>query len=138
MESLLICIHWVKFFHFFLCVFTWNRPGTIRKFKLPCSLWLVSMEIRPKGIFISIWHLHVQIKNHKENTRTKRETSEAYSEPCQTSKMKIFVKILNGFQLLSILSNHYTQRCIQNPVKNLRWSFLRKELPILATNNFRK
>ena len=51
------------------------------------------MEIFPKGIFISIWYLPVQIKIHKENTRTKRETSEAYSEPSQTSMMKLLAKI---------------------------------------------
>ena len=28
-------------------------------------------------------------------TRTKRETAEMYLEPCQTSKMKLFAKILN-------------------------------------------
>ena len=35
------------------------------------TAWLVSMEICPKGIFISIWHLPVQIKVHKENIGTK-------------------------------------------------------------------
>ena len=65
------------------------------------------MEIHPKGIFISIWHLHVQIKNHKENTRTKRETSEAYSEPCQTSKMKIFVKKISA--IVYIVQPLYTE-----------------------------
>ena len=34
------------------------------------SIWLISMEICPKGIFISIWHLPCQIKVHKENIRT--------------------------------------------------------------------
>ena len=28
--------------------------------------------------------------------------TEAYSEPCQTSKIKLFAKILNCFQLLTI------------------------------------
>ena len=50
----------------------------------------------PKGIVISIWHLPAEIKIRKENIRTKRDTSKAYSEPCQS-------KILNGFQLLSIV-----------------------------------
>ena len=55
------------------------------------STWLVSMVSCPKGIFISIWHLPAQIKVHKENIRrTKRETSETYSEPCQISKMRLF------------------------------------------------
>ena len=35
------------------------------------------MKIYPKGSFISISHLPVQIKVHKENIITKRETSEA-------------------------------------------------------------
>ena len=28
--------------------------------------------------------------------------SEAYSEPCQTSKMEVFAKIVNGFSFLTI------------------------------------
>ena len=39
----------------------------------------------------------------KKKTRTKRETSEAHSEPYETSKMKLFSKILNGFHLLTIV-----------------------------------
>ena len=48
------------------------------------------MEICPKGIFIPILHLPVQVKLPKENIRTKRETSDAYSEHCQTAKRKLF------------------------------------------------
>ena len=72
------------------------------------------MEICPKGIFISIWHLPVQIKAHQENIATKRETSEACSEPSQTSKMKLFAKILNGFQLLTIvfIAETILYRCV--------------------------
>ena len=66
-ESLLIAIHWVKIFQLSLCIFTWNRPSSTQKFKLRCSAWLVSMEICPKGISISIWHLFGQIKIHTEN-----------------------------------------------------------------------
>ena len=55
------------------------------------------MEIFPNHDFISTRHLPVQIKVHKENIRTKCDTSEAYKEPCQTSKMKLFGKILYGF-----------------------------------------
>ena len=58
------------------------------------------MEICLEGSFISVWHLPVQIQVLNENIRTKRETSEGYSEPCQTFKMKPFAKILNGCQLL--------------------------------------
>ena len=61
------------------------------------------MEICIKGIFISICNLPVPIRVHKENIRTKRETPEAYSELSRTSKMELFPKILNGFQLLTIV-----------------------------------
>ena len=54
--------------------------------------WLVSMELCPKRNFISILHLPVQIKVHKENIRTKFETSETYSEPYETSKMELLGK----------------------------------------------
>ena len=60
------------------------------------------MEIFCKGIFIFIWHLPVHINVHQEDTGTKRETSEPYSEPCETFKMKIFAKMVNDFQLLTI------------------------------------
>ena len=66
-------------------------------------MWILYMEIFPNHDFISIWHLPVQIKVHKENIRTKCDTSEAYKEPCQTSKMKLFGKILYGFQLIIVL-----------------------------------
>ena len=64
------------------------------------SAWLVFMEICLKNFFISISHLSVQIKFHKENISTKRETSYMYSEPSRTSKIELFAKILNDFQLL--------------------------------------
>ena len=67
------------------------------------SLWLFSMEIYPKGISLPSGNLPVQIKAHRENIRTKRETPDAYSEICQISKMKLFAKILNSFQLLTIV-----------------------------------
>ena len=63
------------------------------------------METCPKGNFISISHLPVPVKVHKENIKTKRETTGASSEPCETSKVKPFAKIRKGFQLLlSLLS----------------------------------
>ena len=31
---------------------------------------------------------------------------EAYSQPCQTSEMERFVKIVNNFQLLTIFAKH--------------------------------
>ena len=71
-------------------------------FDFHLSTWLDSKEICRKGNFISISHLPVQIKVHKENIRTKSETSEAYSEPCYTSKIKFLAKIVNSFQLFTI------------------------------------
>ena len=37
-------------------------------------------------------------------TYSKREQTEAYSEPCQASKMKLFVKIVHNFQSLTIVA----------------------------------
>ena len=34
-----------------------------------------------------------------------KEVTDVYSEPCQTSKMKIFAKAVNSFQLLTIFEN---------------------------------
>ena len=79
------------------------------------------METCPKVTFISIRHLPVQIKIHKENIRTKCDASEEYSELCQTSKMKVFAKTLNGFQLLLyLLSKLLIHMRIQNPAKHLK------------------
>ena len=33
--------------------------------------------------------------------------TEAYSEPCQTSKMDVFVKTVQGFQLLTIFAKSF-------------------------------
>ena len=69
------------------------------------------MEICPKGTFISIWHFPVQIKVYKENTRTNRETSETYSEPRQTSKMKLsdyYSKQVNvGWKVIKVVLNSF-------------------------------
>ena len=37
-------------------------------------------------------------------TYSKREQTEAYSEPCQASKMKLFVKIVHNLQSLTIFA----------------------------------
>ena len=34
------------------------------------------------------------------------DDSEKYSEPCQTSKMEIFAKIVNGFLFLTIFAKN--------------------------------
>ena len=39
------------------------------------------------------------MKVHKENTGTKREIPEAYSELSRASKMELFENILDGFKL---------------------------------------
>ena len=69
------------------------------------------MEICPKGTFISIWHFPVQIKVYKENTRTNRETSETFSEPRQTSKMKrsyyYFKQIKVCWKVIKVVLNSF-------------------------------
>ena len=71
------------------------------------STWLVSTEICPKGIFVSIWYLPVQVKAHKKTHKNKGWDlqAEAYWKSCQTSKEGLFAKILNGFQMLLSLSS---------------------------------
>ena len=102
------------------------------------SAWLVSIEIYPNTIFISIRHFPVQTKNHSENIRAKCKTAGSYS-PCQTSKMKPFTKIFKGFQLIRLYCwNYYIQRRIQNLVEYLRWTFCRNSQQLLAINKFQK
>ena len=38
-----------------------------------------------------------------------------YSEPCQTSKLELFVKIVNGFQPLTILEINFNLDVLQGP-----------------------
>ena len=48
-----------------------------------------------------LWYLNW----FKDGTRLTLQTnSEAYSEPCQTSKMEVFAKIMNGFSFLTIFA----------------------------------
>ena len=97
--------------------------------KMFFSAFLVSMKVRYKGIFISIWHLTTQIKVHKENIKTKHETSEAYSKPCHTTKMELFTKILNGFQLLlSLLSKLLFTETYLEPSRTSKIELLAKTL----------
>ena len=91
-ELLLISIHWVKIFRFFSVYLL-----EIDQAQLKNSNWdiflttrLVSTEICSIEIFIFTLCYPIQIKVHKENITAKRETSEAYSERCQTSKIKQF------------------------------------------------
>ena len=37
-------------------------------------------------------------------------TAETYSDPCKISKMKLFAKILNDFQLLTMVFEHVYKR----------------------------
>ena len=81
------------------------------------SVWLISMEIYHRWIFISIWNFPVQINNfsvQKENVRTKLENSEMHLELCQTSKMKLFPEILNDFQLLLFLLSKLLSTLVQS------------------------
>ena len=41
-------------------------------------------------------------------------TFEAYSEPCQTSKMEAFTKIVNGFSVLTISAKSFTLDVLQD------------------------
>ena len=42
-------------------------------------------------------------------------TSEAWSEPSRTSKMELFAKIVNGFQLLTIFAkNSISEVCVDS------------------------
>ena len=74
-ELILISIQWAKTFQFFSSYLLKIYEAQIENsnYDVPLSAWLVSMEMCLKGIFISIEHLRVQIKAHKENIRTKRE-----------------------------------------------------------------
>ena len=95
-ESLLISIHWAKSFNFFSAYLLeiYQAQPKNSNYDVLLTAWLVSMKICPKGIFISVlpsFHLPVKIKVQKKN-KTKRETLEAYSQTCKTSKMKLFAK----------------------------------------------
>ena len=74
--------------------------------------------------------------------------SDAYSEPCQTSKMKVFTKIVNGFSFLTIFAKISTldvwqdSEFVSEPSNDLRrklhlrclaWSYIH-----LCFNYFRK
>ena len=48
------------------------------------------------------------------NTLTLEANSEAYSEPCQTSKMEGFTKIVNGFSVLTISAKCFTLDVLQD------------------------
>ena len=80
-ESLLRFIHWAKIFQFFLSVFTRNRPTQKFNCDVTLSAWVVPMEICPKGISISIWHLPIQLKVQKQHITRKPDTSEAIQNP---------------------------------------------------------
>ena len=105
-HSLFLYTEW-KSFKFFFCIFTRKRPTTTQKLKQRCFFIRVVNFHRclPQRNFYLHLTLAVQIKVHKQNIRTKREASEAYSEPWQTFNMKFFAKIINSFQLLFTLFN---------------------------------
>ena len=47
-----------------------------------------------------------------ERASTLLPLSEMYLEPCQTSKMGPFAKMINGFQLLNIFAKKFELRCL--------------------------
>ena len=120
-ESVLISIHWENLSFFCLYIYLKLTKHNSKIQTTMLSAWLVSMEICPKEIVISNWHLPVQTKIRKENVRTKFETSdllrpwdllsslpkllytEAHSGCSQASKMELFAKMVNSFYLLAIL-----------------------------------
>ena len=69
------------------------------------SVWLVSIDIFPKGILNLNLTFSCSNQSPQTNIRTKREASEAYSEPWQTFNVKLFAKIIISFQLLFTLFN---------------------------------
>ena len=70
--------------------------------------WLVSMEICPEEIFISIWYLSLQIQVHKGNTRTQCETSKTYSSLVkQRDNKTMCVSFCNLPQLFIFILNYF-------------------------------
>ena len=63
------------------------RPAKIRRI-----LWIELTEKCAVG-FSAIYPLNISAQSSM--TRTKRETAKTYLEPCQTSRIKLFAKILN-------------------------------------------
>ena len=59
-------------------------------------LWTTASSSRRLSVICYLWYSN-WFKN--ETSLTLNTNSEAYSEPCQTSKMEIFAKIMNGFWL---------------------------------------
>ena len=53
--------------------------------------------------------------------------SEAYSKPCQTSKMDVFAEIVNGFSFLTIFAKSFILEVWQDP-----------EFVCEASNDFRE
>ena len=78
--------------------------NTTQKFKLPCPcIRVASLHTCLEGILISIWHLTIQMTILQRKHKNKAWDLRDVSEPCQTSKVKFFAKMLNGFQLLTIV-----------------------------------
>ena len=59
-------------------------------------LWTTASSSRRLSVICYLWYSN-WFKN--ETSLILNTNSEAYSEPCQTSKMEIFAKIVNGFWL---------------------------------------
>ena len=73
-------------------------------------------------IALSVWYNLIPAARCIFSVKVDLFWPETYSESSQTSKMECFAKIVNGFWKC-IYSD---QRRIQDPVKHLKWSVLRK------------
>ena len=78
-ESILILYTAWKSFNFFSAYLLEIDQAQLKNqnYGIPLSAWLVFMEFY---FYLAIWHLHVQVKVHKESIRTKREISKGYED----------------------------------------------------------
>ena len=107
-ESLPISLYWVKILQFFLCIFTLNRSSLTKKIKLGCFfIRVVSLYGNFSFLYKRNFYLHLTYTCSNQS-------------PQRNHKNKTWWGTHNVFRLI--------QRRIQNPVKHLRWNFLRKQL----------
>ena len=69
--------------------------------------WHFFLFFPSRRLSVAIWFKH-------ETYLTLEASSEAYSEQCQTSKMEVFAKIVNGFSLFTVLCKKLHLRCWQD------------------------
>ena len=66
-------------------------------------------------------YLRGGIANSKHVFWTRRRVSQVHSEPCETSKMKRFVKIVNGFNFQSLTI--FVKRFILNVCQGSKYTY---------------